>query len=104
MVTEAQVREALSHVNDPHIPVSLERMAMLRGISISDDGTVDVQLCIPCMSCPGVSMLKEQITNAVSQLPGVISVRVHEGWHHTWTADMLDGETRNYMRKYGVHA
>ena len=36
MVTEAAVRHALLVVNDPHVPVSLEKMAMLRGIEISD--------------------------------------------------------------------
>lgn len=102
MVSEAQVREALSHVNDPHVPVSLERMAMLRDIRISEAGDVEVELGIPCLSCPGVSMLKEQITQAVMAVPGVTSVTVNEGWHHHWTANMLDDETRIYMRKYGV--
>lgn len=77
---------------------------MVRGIEISEDGEVDIQLGIPCLSCPGVSMLKEQIIRAVNPLPGVKRVRVHEGWHHEWTTDMLDAETRGYMRRYGVYA
>lgn len=102
MVTEAAVRRALDAVNDPHVPVSLERMAMLRGIEISQAGEVTVELGIPCLSCPGVSMLKEQIVQAVMAIPGVSAVHVREGWHHRWTADMVDNETRIYMRKYGV--
>jgi metal-sulfur cluster biosynthetic enzyme len=102
MVTEAQVRLALSHVNDPHVPVSLERMAMLRGIEITPGGEVTVELGIPCLSCPGVSMLKEQITQAVMAIPGASAIHVREGWHHRWTADMVDDRTRIYMRSYGV--
>lgn len=102
VVTEGAVRQALSAVNDPHVPVSLERMAMLRDIAITDSGDVTVELCIPCLACPGVSMLKEQITNAVMAIPGARSVAVREGWHHRWTTDMLDEPTRIYMRKYGV--
>lgn len=102
VVTEAAVRQALSTVTDPHVPVSLERMAMLRGIAISAAGAVTVELGIPCLSCPGVSMLKEQITRAVEAIPGASSVTVREGWHHRWTADMVDDQTRNYMRRYGV--
>jgi ATP-binding protein involved in chromosome partitioning len=102
MVDEALVREALSHVNDPHVPVSLEKMGMLRGIQIGSGGQVEVELGIPCLSCPGVSMLKEKITQAVMAVPGATSVTVREGWHHSWTADMIDNETQQYMRKYGV--
>lgn len=102
MVTEAAVRQALRAVNDPHVPVSLERMAMLRGIEVSSAGDVTVELGIPCLACPGVSMLKEQIAKAVMAIPGARSIHVREGWHHRWTADMVDEPTRIYMRKYGV--
>lgn len=102
MVTEAAVRQALRGVNDPHVPVSLERMGMLRGIEVSDAGNVTVELGIPCLACPGVSMLKEEITRAVMAIPGARSVDVREGWHHRWTADMVDEPARIYMRKYGV--
>lgn len=102
MVSEAAVREALSHVNDPHVPVSLEKMAMLRGVDISPEGEVDVELAIPCLSCPGVSLLKDEITRAVMGVPGVRAVHINEGWHHEWTADMVDHETRIFMRRHGV--
>jgi ATP-binding protein involved in chromosome partitioning len=102
VVTEEAVREALSHVNDPHVPVSLERMAMLRGIEITAAGEVTVELGIPCLACPGVSMLKEQISRAVLAIPGTSAIHVKEGWHHRWTADMVDDRTRIYMRSYGV--
>lgn len=102
VLTEAAVRHALLAVNDPHVPVSLEKMAMLRGIEISDAGEVTVELGIPCLACPGVSMLREQITKAVMAIPGARSVEVREGWHHRWTADMVDEPTRIYMREYGV--
>jgi metal-sulfur cluster biosynthetic enzyme len=47
-------------------------------------------------------MLKEQIAKAVMAIPGARSVVVREGWHHRWTADMVDEPTRIYMRRYGV--
>lgn len=103
MVTESAVRQALGKVNDPHLAVSIERMAMLRGIQISAAGEVTIELGIPCLACPGVSMLKEQITRAVLAVPGASSVTVQEGWHHHWTADMVDDRTRHFMRSYGVH-
>ena len=38
------VVEALEAVHDPHVPVSLRRMGMLRDIEIADDGSVIVQV------------------------------------------------------------
>ena len=57
--------QALEAVHDPHVPVSLRRMGMLREIDVSQDGVVNVQVCIPCMGCPGVGMLRENVREAV---------------------------------------
>ena len=57
--SKEDVVEALEAVHDPHVPVSLRRMGMLREIDIADDGVVTVQVCIPCMGCPGAGMLRE---------------------------------------------
>lgn len=93
---------ALSAVHDPHVPVSIERMGMLRGIDIDADGRVTVELGIPCLACPGVSMLKQAIVEAVGSIPGVIGVTVDEGWHHAWHTGMIAPEARVFMQRYGI--
>ena len=96
------VVEALESVNDPHVPVSLRRMGMLRDIEIADDGTVKVQVCIPCMGCPGAGMLRESVREAVMALPGVTAVQVEEGWYLPWSRDMIEPEVREMMRANGI--
>jgi metal-sulfur cluster biosynthetic enzyme len=102
MVTEQEVREALLAVNDPHIPASIESMGMLHGIQISETGVVDVELAIPCLACPGVSMLKQSIKDAVGKLEGVRDVNVLEGWHHDWTTQSIEPGARQLMRRFGI--
>ncbi|MGP4727576.1 metal-sulfur cluster assembly factor [Agrobacterium deltaense] len=102
MVTELEVKAALRAVHDPHVPVPIEEMGMLRGIEIADDGTVMVELGIPCLACPGVSMLKNDIVQAVSTIAGVTGVIVDEGWHHHWTTNMIAPEAREFMRRNGI--
>lgn len=102
MVTEQVIRAALEGVNDPHIPVSIERMGMLHDIRISDDGHVEIELGIPCLACPGVSMLKQAVVDAVMPLAGVSGVTVLEGWHHDWNTDAIDPQARQYMRRFGL--
>jgi len=101
-VTEQEVRRALAAVNDPHMPVSLERMGMLRDIEISADGAVRVSVCIPCSGCPGANMIRDGVREAVSALPSVTNVIVEEGWHMSWSRDMVDSDVRDLMHKNGV--
>ena len=94
--------EALEAVHDPHVPVSLRRMGMLREIDIADDGVVTVQVCIPCMGCPGAGMLREGVREAIQTLPGVNKVVVEEGWHLPWSREMIEPEVQEMMRANGI--
>ena len=96
------VVKALEAVHDPHVPVSLRRMGMLRDIDIDEDGVVNVQVCIPCMGCPGVGMLRENVRDATMALPGVTGVVVEEGWHLPGARDMIEPEVRDMMRTNGI--
>ena len=94
--------QALESVHDPHVPVSLRRMGMLREIDISQDGVVIVQVCIPCMGCPGVGMLRENVREAVLALPGVTGVNIEEGWHLPWSREMIEPDVQDMMRVNGI--
>lgn len=102
MPSKEDIMQALESVHDPHVPVSLRRMGMLREINITQDGIVNVQVCIPCMGCPGVGMLRENIRDAVITLPGVTDVIVEEGWHLQWSRDMIEPEVQDMMRVNGI--
>ena len=102
MPSKEDIMQALEAVHDPHVPESLRRMGMLREINITQDGIVNVQICIPCMGCPGVGMLRENIRDAVITLPGVTDVIVEEGWHLQWSRDMIEPEVQDMMRVNGI--
>jgi ATP-binding protein involved in chromosome partitioning len=101
-VLRGEVRRALEDVKDPHIPVSLERMGMLRDVSVDTDGHVSVELAIPCLACPGVSLLKDDIVRAVGGVRGTTGVTIDEGWHHEWHVNMIDAPAQQLMRSYGI--
>ena len=104
--SKEDIIEALEAVHDPHVPVSLRRMGMLRDIEIDADGGTKVQVCIPCMGCPGVGMLRENVREAVLSVPGVKSVVVEEGWPLPWSRNMIDTavSSRNSDRSITVMA
>ena len=100
--TREEMFAALEAVNDPHVPVSLRRMGMLRDVEIDERGVVTVQLCIPCLGCPGVGMLHGRVRESLMALPGVTDVVMAEGWHLTWSRDMIEPEVRDLMRVNGI--
>lgn len=100
--SKEDIVNALEGVHDPHVPVSLRRMGMLRDIKISENGLVSVQVCIPCMGCPGAGMLRENVREAVQSIPGVTEVVVEEGWHLPWSRDMIEPEVQEMMRANGI--
>jgi len=101
-VVQREVRRALEEVKDPHIPVSLEHMGMLRDVTVDAHGHVSIELAIPCLACPGVNMLKDEIVRAVGDVRGATGVTIDEGWHHEWHVNMIDPEAQHLMRAYGI--
>lgn len=76
MVTKEQVRQALSHVQDPELHRSLVELGMIHDIHIAGE-VVRFTLALTTMACP----LKEEIVGearaAVAQLEGVEEVEVN---------------------------
>ena len=102
MATREQLIDALEAVHDPHVPVSLRRMGMLREVEINADGVVTIAVCIPCMACPGTAMIRDGIQQVASALDGVAEVRVIEGWHLPWSREMIEPAVRDLMRVNGI--
>lgn len=96
-----QVRTALEQVHDAHVPVSLRRMGMLSDIEVRDD-TLFIELCIPCMACPAMSLIAEQVRQRAMTIDGVSKVHVSTAVHLPWDRDMVDADAQDLMRANGI--
>ena len=101
MVTEAAVAEVLNGVMDPHMNVSLPDMGMVRRITVSDAGDVDVGLVFPCVGCPAWDLIQHDIKSSVGALDGVRSTKVRSEWQHEWSRDDIVPEARLIAREHG---
>jgi ATP-binding protein involved in chromosome partitioning len=79
MVTEEQVREALRAVHDPEINRPIEDIGMLKGIEVSPDGGVRVDVLLTVPGCPLKDEITRRVTEAVAPLEGVTRVQVDLG-------------------------
>ena len=76
IVTEEQVREALRSVHDPEINRPIEEIGMLKGIQVSPDGAVRVDVLLTVPGCPLKDEIDRRVRGAVEPLEGVSRVEV----------------------------
>ncbi|MGH2738113.1 MAG: P-loop NTPase, partial [Actinomycetota bacterium] len=79
MATEEQVRQALREVLDPEIGKPIEDLGMLKGVEISADGDVRVDVLLTIAGCPLRDRINKDVTAAVAPLEGVRRVEVRLG-------------------------
>jgi len=74
--TAEQVNEALSRVKDPEIGRPITELDMVKSVSISTGGIVEVGVYLTVAGCPMRDTITSRVTEAVAALPGVTGVRV----------------------------
>ncbi|MCW2900269.1 MAG: hypothetical protein JWO67_2534 [Streptosporangiaceae bacterium] len=75
-LTSEQVTAALATVNDPEIRRPITDLDMVKSVDIQPDGTVLVGIFLTVAGCPLRDKITNDVTAAVSKLPGVTAVRV----------------------------
>ncbi|WP_116245945.1 Mrp/NBP35 family ATP-binding protein [Nocardiopsis sp. FIRDI 009] len=71
-----QVQKALATVQDPEIRRPITDLGMVKSIDIADDGAVRVGIYLTVAGCPMKGRIEKDVTEAVTQVPGVTSVAV----------------------------
>jgi len=74
--TAEQVTQALSTVNDPEIHRPITDLGMVKGVQVDAAGLVKVDIYLTVAGCPLRDRITQDVTAAVSKLPGVSGVRV----------------------------
>ena len=101
MVTEAQVREALSAVLDPELPVlTLDDLGILRDVSI-DGAAVTVTITPTYSGCPAMQEISNDITRAVRAC-GTEQVFVRTVLTPAWTTDWISEDGRRKLEEHGI--
>lgn len=92
-VTEEQVKEALSKVNDPELGFNIVDLGLVYDIDIDGD-TVNVTMTLTSMGCPAGPQMIMEARQAVEQLEGVSHVNINLVFSPPWHPDMMREEIR----------
>ncbi len=100
-ITAELVREALTHVMDPEIPViSVVDMGIIRDVAVGAEG-VTVTMTPTFSGCPALDVMQRDIEAAVRGL-GVAQVTVRVVLASAWSTEAISDEGREKLRRFGL--
>ncbi len=103
MSVEARLWEALRHVEDPEIPVSVVGMGLIVSVAYrTSERAADLQITYTSMGCPAMEFIEEDIRDALLGDPDVDVVNIEVVWDPVWTKARLRDEARSRMRELGI--
>jgi metal-sulfur cluster biosynthetic enzyme len=100
---EARIWEALRHVDDPEIPVSLVGMGLIVSVGYRPhDRTADLQITFTAMGCPATDFIEDDIRDALLADPDIEAVDIEVVCDPVWTKDRIRADARETMRRLGI--
>lgn len=98
---EIKIREILSFVTDPEIPVlTIDEMGILKDVSV-DNGSVTVTITPTYSGCPAIDQITEDV-NTVLADNGYPESEVVLVLSPAWTTDWMSDESKEKLRAYGI--
>ena len=74
-----QINEALTTVQDPEIRRPITDLGMVDGVSVDDQGNVDVKILLTVAGCPLQTTIRGDVQNALDKVEGVKDVNIELG-------------------------
>ena len=100
---EARLWEALRHVEDPEIPVSVVGMGLIVSLAYRPERrAAELEITFTAMGCPAMDFIEEDIREALLSDPDVDAVEIEVVWDPVWTKDRLRADARAKMRELGI--
>jgi metal-sulfur cluster biosynthetic enzyme len=100
---EARIWEALRHVEDPEIPVSVLAMGLIVSVAYRpQQRSADLEITFTAMGCPATEFIEEDIREALLADPDIDAVTIEVVWDPVWTKDRIRSDARETMRRLGI--
>ena len=98
---ERQVWDVLAEMRDPEIPaIGLVDLGVIGSVAI-DDARVRVELLPTFIGCPAVDVMRQQVTERLSQMGVAPQVDVAVSYTPPWTSERITARGRERLRLSG---
>lgn len=96
-----EVKQVLSKVHDPEIPVlSLEDLGVLRDISINDENII-ITITPTYSGCPAIEMMERQIEKHLQPFT-TKTIIVEQQLSPAWTTEWISEKGKKALFEYGI--
>lgn len=96
-----EIRELLSEVKDPEIPVlSIIDLGILREVRVNED-KVTVRITPTYSGCPAMKAIEQEIEKTL-KINGIQNYEVKKDFSETWTTDWMSDEAKKKLKDYGI--
>jgi metal-sulfur cluster biosynthetic enzyme len=100
---EARLWEALRHVEDPEIPVSVVGMGLIISLDYRPETRrAELRITFTAMGCPAMEFIEDDIRGALLADDDVDDVDLEVVWDPVWTKDRIRADARDTMRRLGI--
>ncbi len=100
---QARIWEALRHVEDPEIPVSVLGMGLIVSVAyVPDARRAELEITFTSMGCPATEFIESDIRDALLADPEIDTVEIEVVWDPVWTKDRIRADARQTMRQLGI--
>jgi len=100
---EARIWEAMRHVEDPEIPISVLAMGLIISVAYRpQQRRADLEITFTAMGCPATDFIEEDIREALLADPDIDAVTIEVVWDPVWTKDRIRSDARETMRRLGI--
>lgn len=100
---ETRIWEALRHVEDPEIPVSVLGLGLIVSVTYRPVRRIAaLQITFTSMGCPATEFIEDDIRAALLRDPEIDAVEIEVVWDPVWTKGRIREEARTTMRRLGI--
>ena len=99
----AALEAAAAAVPDPELPVvTLGDLGIVRGVSVADDGAVEVRITPTFVGCPATEVIAADVRAAVGARAPRAEVRTRMVMSPPWSTDWISEDGRRKLAEHGI--
>ena len=103
MALSDDIRDALSEVYDPEIPVNIVDLGLVYSIEVDEEtGSAHVEMTLTSMGCPIADSIKRNVTVAAEGVEDVTDVTVELVWEPPWSPEKATESGKAKLESMGI--
>ena len=103
MALSDDIRDALSEVYDPEIPVNIVDLGLVYDIEVEEEtGSAHVEMTLTSMGCPIADTIKRNVSVAAQSVEDVTDVTVELVWEPPWSPEKATETGKAKLESMGI--